>query len=128
MTATNVPTRAYRASQYSAGGVAFRIGRHCPDLDRLLAALGTRTAVLLTSCNPRSVLRPPSANARRMAALRRLVRRWRSVPGESGARRWREAQILLAGPLAFGLRLAHRFGQNAILLLNRGARPRLVLL
>jgi hypothetical protein len=94
-------------------------------LDRLLARLGTRDAVLLTACNPRGRRRAPGWNARAMRRLRAAVRRRRAMSGESGAGGWREAQILVACPHAWGLRLGRQFRQIAVVTLRVRQPPRL---
>ncbi len=117
---------AYRRAPYRAGGVAFRIGRRNPALDGVLRAMGVREAALLTAANPGGRRRTAAWNDRAMRRLQTRLRRVAWLAGESGAGRWRETQILAAGPLPFLLALARRFGQNAAVRLRLAAPPSLV--
>jgi hypothetical protein len=118
--------RAYRTSSYRVGDVAFRLGRRTPALDATLHRLHASEAVLLTACNPHSRRMPSAWNARMMRALAAITRRRRVTAGESGAGRWREAQLLVAGPAAWATSLARRFRQNAVVVLRRRQPPRLL--
>ena len=118
--------RIYAASPYEVAGEVLRVGRRAPAIDRLMLGARAQDAVLMTACNPLGRRQPQGWNNRMMARLREAVRRRITFPGKSGAGLWREAQILvLCGP-AWGVRLARRFRQNAVLHLHRGQPPRLM--
>jgi hypothetical protein len=102
------------------------VGRRAPAIDRLLVRAGARDAVLMSACNPLGRRQPPGWNSRMMARLRDAVRRRITFPGHSGAGLWREVQILVLCAPAWGVHLARRFRQNAILHLRRGQPPRLI--
>ncbi len=108
-----------------AEGTCFVVGKRSLALDALLARLGAREAVLVTACNPRSRRKPAGWNARMMHRLREWVRHRTVVPGESGTGLWREPQCLVTCAPAWGIRVARRFGQHALLVLRRRHPPRL---
>jgi len=91
-----------------------------------LLRAGAQDAVLMTACNPLGRRKQAGWNARMMARLRQAVRRRITFPGESGAGLWREAQILVLCAPPWGVRLARRFRQNAVLHLHRGQPIRLI--
>lgn len=112
--------------------IAIRVGTLCPHVDRLLATRGVHCAAFVTAWNPRS--RPWSrvanrqANQRLRAAIDR--RRHRYLPGEGRpiAGDWgSEASLLVFGlTLRAATSLGRRFGQNAIVYVERGRPTRLV--
>jgi hypothetical protein len=116
---------AYAATEYRVAGSSLRIGRRSPTLDGLLAGMGTREAVLITACNPRSHRSSANRNARMMGRLHATLRRRTVFPAESGTGRWIEAQFLAAAPEAWASVIARRFGQNAMVVLRPRQKPRL---
>ena len=120
--------QAYRATQYQAAGIQFRIARRSQALDALLRAMGTRKAVLITAHNPRSRRRPATINARHMQRLHAALGQIPTRPASSGAGPWHETQFFAACPAAKAATLARRFRQNAIVVLRPGLAPRLLLL
>jgi putative PIN family toxin of toxin-antitoxin system len=112
-------------------GTVLRIGVHGPELDRLLEAHGASTAAFVTAANPRGEARDPAANEAAMAALRASLA-LPSLPGEGRDPdgRWSaEPSLLVLGvsrPDAEAL--GRRLEQNAIVFVERGGAPELVLL
>ncbi|MCC6912163.1 MAG: DUF3293 domain-containing protein [Rhodospirillaceae bacterium] len=126
---------AYRAAIYEidANGepLAFHVDRPSARVDALLAAHGAAEAVLITAYNPRSKIQSEEKNALAHGALIEAVRavgkdyvltRARD-PGDNGPTE--------AGLFVFdlsrdgGLALARRFGQYAIVYVEKGAPPAL---
>ena len=125
---------AYRASEYvvfAKPELVLRIGEPSAALDRLLEAAGARSAAFLTAANPHS---QPRSAAENLAALERLERDASAWPvhrgeGRSPDRTWREPSLLVAGIAREAARtLGRRYGQNAIVFIDKGAAPELVLL
>ncbi|CAM5212411.1 hypothetical protein CDEN61S_03281 [Castellaniella denitrificans] len=122
--------RAYRAAHYRIDTdppLVLRIGQTHPALRTLFP----RGGVFLTACNPRSRRLRPAANARRMRALRRAVERsglaWLPGRGLDPAGLWPDEPSLWIPALSpdEGLRLARRFGQNALVWCGPDAVARL---
>ncbi|WP_368640625.1 DUF3293 domain-containing protein [Castellaniella ginsengisoli] len=122
---------AYRAAHYrieTAPPLILRIGQAHPAL----AARFPHGGVFLTACNPRSRRLRPAANARRMRALCRAVERaghaWLPGRGLDPHGSWPdEPSLWMPGlPLESGLRLARRFGQNALVWCGPDTVARLV--
>ena len=111
---------AYRKTSYEAAGIAIRIGRRSPAMDRLLASLGVRQAVLITAYNPFSRLMPPGWNRRMQARLAQALRRRRVLPANGSWRRWSEAHLIVFGDVRLVCRLTGPFRQNAIVIVRRG--------
>jgi putative PIN family toxin of toxin-antitoxin system len=112
-------------------GTVLRIGVHDRDLDRLLESHGASTAAFVTAANPRGEARDPAANEAAMAALRAsLALPWLPGEGRDLDGRWSaEPSLLVLGvsrPDAEAL--GRRLEQNAIVFVERGGAPELVLL
>jgi hypothetical protein len=116
--------RAYRETHYLACGEIVRIGRR----ESVLRALECRSGGFVTAWNPASRRLPEGVNRRRQQSLAVCLRRFRCVPGESGLRRWREAQMLVAADPRVLAVVGRRFGQNAIVALRANQPARLILL
>ncbi|MGE3476278.1 MAG: DUF3293 domain-containing protein [Rhodospirillaceae bacterium] len=127
---------AYRAAIYEVDAdgeaLAFHVDQPSAALDALLAAHGAAEAVLITAYNPRSKIQSEEQNAVAHGALIEAVRgagkrgvlaRARDPDGNGPAE---------AGLFVFdlsrddGLALARRFGQYAIVVVERGGAPALV--
>jgi len=117
---------AFARAPYRVAGLTLRIGRRDRALDRLLAGLGVREAMLITAANPHGRRVPAAWNARRQAALWAALGAQAIMPAESGAGRWREPQILAAGPAGRLIRTGRRFRQAALVRLRPGQAPALV--
>ncbi len=122
--------QAYRTAHYRIDTdppLVLRIGEAHPALPALFPQGG----VFLTACNPRSRRLRPAANARRLRALRRAVERlgraWLPGRGLDPQGLWPdEPGLWIPGlPLDEGLRLARRFGQNALVRCGPDAVARL---
>ncbi|GBQ64081.1 hypothetical protein AA103196_0777 [Ameyamaea chiangmaiensis NBRC 103196] len=114
--------RAYRRSLYTSPGFSVRIGR--PASGRWPLPGGR--LVFLGACNPGGRAAPEGRNARMMQRLDERLRGLSTVPGEGRLGRWAEPMILVACPPRRVRRLARLFGQNALVDVRRGRRPRLV--
>jgi hypothetical protein len=118
--------RAWRRTEYSAAGAMARIGRRSPAMDKVLATMRVREAVLISADNPFGRRHPDGTNARRREALKLATRRLRAAEGEGRLGRWKEHHLLLGVSKRVGLMLARRFRQGGIVSLRRGARAELV--
>jgi hypothetical protein len=118
--------RAYRLTEYRAGGVAIRIGRRVPDA--LFAGMRAQSATMVTAWNPRSRRMPKGWNIRMQRRLRERLRRFVVRDGEGSLDRWREEMLLVAGDPRPVLRLAARFRQHSVVSLRAGQEARLRLI
>ena len=123
---------SYERALYALdSGTVLRIGVHSPDLDRLLATHGATTAAFVTAANPRGVARDCTANEAAMAALRAsLALPWLPGEGRDPEGRWSaEPSLLVLGiARADAQALGRRLEQNAIVFIERGHAPELLLL
>jgi putative PIN family toxin of toxin-antitoxin system len=104
-----------------------------PDaaLERLLEEHGAASAAFVTAANPRGEQRAAAANDAAMAALRTsLAWPWLPAEGRDPAGRWRaEPSVLLLGiSRREAEALGRRLEQNAIVFVEKGSAPELVLL
>lgn len=115
--------RAYRNALYRLDTVPpqlVRIGQAQPELARLHQRYQCRDSLIISACNPRSRRLRPASNTRRTRALERLLGvlgyHWLPTVGLDPLGCWPdEPGFWIPGmPLARGLGLARRFGQNAI--------------
>jgi hypothetical protein len=116
--------RAYRQSCYTADGMVAKVGRlpeglH-PDLNRNL--------VLLGACNPGGRKRPDGWNTRMMDRLRAVLRRFHFVEARGSLHLWSEEMLLVQMNACQAMVIARRFRQNAIIVISRRRRTRLLLL
>jgi uncharacterized protein len=123
--------QAYEAALYAVqGGPVLRIGERSAALEALLDAQGAATAAFVTAANPRGEPRSQATNEEAMRVLRASLA-WPYLPGEGRdpEGRWRaEPSVLLLGisrPDAEAL--GRRLEQNAIVFVEKGAAPELVL-
>jgi hypothetical protein len=128
---------AYEKAQYVVLGepeLVIRIGEPNPDLDELLEAEGAATAAYITAANPRSEARTAWENEIANAALVQSQTEAGYPCYEGEGRdpqgRWKaERSVLVIGisrPDAEGV--GRVFGQNAIVFVEKGRSPELVLL
>jgi putative PIN family toxin of toxin-antitoxin system len=132
MTLTPDLVQAYERALYAVeGGPVLRIGVWDPALERLLDAHGAGTAAFVTAANPRGRPASAGANETSIAKLRASVA-YPFLPGEGrdpGASWTPEPSLLVLGiPRAEAEALGRRFQQNAIVFVDRGSAPELVLL
>ena len=118
--------RAYRLTHYRAAGCEIRIGLR--PSNALFAKLQSPTGTLLTAWNPFSQRMPDRWNVRVQQRLQLQLRRFVVLEAEGSLRGWREAMLLVGGPVAPAIRLARLFRQSAVVMLRRGSRVRLLLL
>jgi uncharacterized protein len=133
MTLTPDLVHAYQHAAYALvdGGAVLRIGAHDPALDRLLDEHGVASAAFVTAANPRGVPTSHAANRAAMAELEAaLAYPFLASEGRDPGGRWiAEPSVLVLGiPRAEAEALGRRFAQNAIVYVERGAAPELVLL
>jgi hypothetical protein len=135
--ATPEQIAAYEKAQYVVFGepeLLIRIGVPNRDLDELLAAEDAVTAAFLTAANPRGEARTPWQNEIANAALVQSQTRAGFACFEGEGRdpqgRWTpERSVLVVGiSRADAEAVGRAFEQNAVLFVERGRAPELVLL
>jgi uncharacterized protein len=123
---------SYERALYALhSGLVLRIGVRDAGLDRLLEACGATTAAFVTAANPRGEARTRAENEAAMAALRAsLALAWLPGEGRDSEGRWgAEPSLLVLGMArADAVALGRRLEQNAIVFIERGRAPELVLL
>ena len=128
---------AYSAAHYVVFGnpeLVIRIGEPNPGLDALLEADGASTAAFVTAANPRGERRREDENAIAFDSLKAFLNearhRRRAGEGRDPQARWAaEPSFLVLGiPRAEAEALGRRFGQNAIVFIEKGGAPELVVL
>ena len=130
--------KAYRSALYRVKarprGFTLQVGRVSKPLAKLLKEEGLSTAAFLTASNPRGFRRSRGLNQKAhqklLAVLRRRGFSFLPAMGKDPKRKWPgEVSLLILGlGLAEAKALGRRFGQNALVLSGKNARPRLVLL
>jgi putative PIN family toxin of toxin-antitoxin system len=123
---------AYENALYAVeGGPVLRIGETSAELDLLLESRGVESAAFVTAANPRGEPRSHAANVAAMAALREALQ-WPQLPGEGRdpQGRWlaEPSALVLGIARADAEALGRRLQQNAIVFLEKGGAPELVLL
>ena len=122
---------SYREALYAVEGLVLRIGQPSAALDALLEAESARSAAFLTAANPRGELRSHAANEAAMQALRSsLALPFRAGEGRDPKGRWPAEPSLLVIGISRGEAeaLGRKFEQNAIVFVEKGRAPELVLL
>ena len=128
---------AYEKALYVVFGrpeLVIRIGEPNPDLDELLEAEGAATAAYITAANPRgeatSAWKNEIANAALVETQTQAGYRCFEGEGRDPQGRWRpERSALVVGiSRADAESVGRGFGQNAIVFVERGRAPELVLL
>jgi hypothetical protein len=112
----------YRKTNYEAGGIKFTVGRRWPILDELLRKNQARIASFITAYNPRSKRKSPRWNERAQQRLRDDLRGKSSISGVGALGRWSEAHELVFGSVAPVEKLARKYRQNVIVIMQVG-RP-----
>lgn len=120
--------RAYRATDYEAGGAVARLGRRSAAVDAVLARLGRAQGAFVTAWNPFSRAMPWGWNDRMGRRLHEATRRLPRAEGWGRAPGWGEQHLLLATDPRRAAVIARRFRQNAIVVVRRGQKARLKLL
>lgn len=128
---------AYEAAEYCVdAGVSFvlRIGRPSAALARVLRRHGTAACAFITACNPEGQLLSAAENAARTLELEADLRRFSPLllpaSGVDPAGHWPEEPgflVLGCAPAVIEV-LGRRYRQNAVVLCQEDAVPRLLLL
>lgn len=128
---------AYHAAVYEVDAdgrpLAFHVGRPDAALDALLVEHGAMSGVFITAYNPRSKVQPEEKNAVAHGALVAAVRDARKAYIPARGRDAGDGGPTEAGLFVFDLAradavaLARRFDQYAIVFVERGKPPALVL-
>jgi len=127
---------AYRDSDYvvfTEPELVLRIGEPSERLDRLLEVHGAESAVFVTAANPHGKPRSAAENAEAMGALDGMLAAagYPRYPGEgrNEERTWREPSVLALGIYRDNAEaLGRLFGQNAVVFIEKGHAPELLLL
>jgi hypothetical protein len=128
---------AYRAARYvvfADSGPVMRIDELCPKMDELLEADDAECAAFITSFNPHGMPAHEESNQRAFGELCDAVDRTgcKTYLGESNDPKgeWKpEPSLLVVGiARAAAEALGERFHQNAIVWVEKGRAPELVLL
>jgi hypothetical protein len=128
---------AYRKADYVVFGeppLVLRIGEPNRRLDGMLDAAQRGTAAFLTACNPRGERCGDAENQAAQVRLERTLeeRPYGCYPGEGRdpAGRWAsEPSLLVVGiPRSEAEALGRAFEQNALVFIERGKAPQLVVL
>jgi len=113
--------------------LVLRIGEPSERLDRLLEVHEAACAAFVTAANPHSKKKSAAKNAEAMAALDGMLAAagYPRYPGEgrNAEGTWREPSVLAIGIYrANAEALGKLFGQNAIVFIEKGKAPELLLL
>jgi hypothetical protein len=126
----------YRDSDYVVflePHLVLRVGEPSERLDRLLEVHGATSAVFVTAANPRSQKKSAAENAEAMGALDGMLAAagYPRYPGEgrNEEHTWREPSVLAIGIYReHAQALGRLFGQNAVVFIEKGQAPELLLL
>ncbi len=126
---------AYEKALYVVFGtpeLVLRIGEPNPDLDELLDAEGAATAAYITAANPHGEAMSAWKNEIANAALVQSLSAYRCFEGEGRdlQKRWTpERSVLVIGiPRPDAEAVGRAFGQNAIVFVEKGRAPELVMI
>jgi hypothetical protein len=113
--------------------LVLKIGEPSRRLDALLEHEGATTAAFVTAANPRSEKRSAAENAAALALLDQVIAAagypWRAGEGREPDGDWREPSRLVMGIYRKNAEaLGRLFGQNAIVFVEKGAAPELLVL
>jgi len=113
--------------------LVLKIGEPSRRLDALLEEEGAASAAFVTAANPRSKLRSAAENAAALSTLDQLVAAagypWRPGEGREPGGGWVEPSRLVIGIYRDNAQALERlFGQNAIVFVEKGRAPELVVL
>jgi hypothetical protein len=129
-------TEAYENADYvvfAEPEFVLKIGEPSARLDALLDEEGATSAAFVTAANPGSRKKSAAQNAGALAALDQLVAAagypWRAGEGREPDGSWVEPSRLVIGIYRDNaVALGRLFGQNAIVFVEKGAAPELVVL
>lgn len=110
-----------------------KIGERSARLDALLQSEHSSSAAFVTAANPRSEKKSAAENAAALALLDQIVAAagypWRAGEGREPDGRWVEPSRLVMGIYRENAEaLGRLFGQNAIVFVEKGRAPELLLL
>ena len=110
-----------------------KIGERSARLDALLQSEHSSTAAFVTAANPRSEKKSAAANAEALRLLDQLIAAagypWRAGEGREPDGGWVEPSRLVMGIYRGNAEaLGRLFGQNAIVFVEKGRAPELLLL
>ena len=113
--------------------LVLKIGEPSARLDALLQSEHSSTAAFVTAANPRSEKKSAAENAAALAVLDQLIAAagypWRAGEGREPDGSWREPSRLVIGIYRENAEaLGRLFGQNAIVFMEKGAAPELLVL
>ena len=128
--------KAYESADYfifADPEFVLKIGEPSARLDALLEQEGATTAAFVTAANPRSKKKSAAQNASALSALDQLITAsgypWRAAEGREPDGSWAEPSRLVIGIYRENAEaLGRLFGQNAIVFVEKGAAPELVVL
>ena len=127
---------AYEAADYvvfEEPELVLKIGEPSRRLDALLEQEGASTAAFVTAANPRSEKKSAKENAAALEVLDQVIRiagyPWRAAEGREPDGSWREPSRLVIGIYRENAEaLGRLFGQNAIMFVEKGKTPQLLVL
>ena len=127
---------AYESADYvifAEPELVLKIGEPSARLDALLEHEGAATAAFVTAANPRSEKKSAAENASALSALDQLIAAagypWRAGEGREPDGTWAEPSRLVIGIYRGNAEaLGRLFGQNAIVFVDKGKAPELLLL
>ena len=130
--------RAYEKAEYAIHGepeIVLRVGERSAGLDALLAEANAASAAFISSANPYGELTNELENqAARRAFETVITASWGWFPGEGrdpdpgGEWPAEPSALILDIPLDEAMRIGRAFGQNAIVFVEKGRAPELVVL
>jgi uncharacterized protein DUF3293 len=127
---------AYESADYvvfAEPELVLKIGEPSARLDALLETEQSSTAAFVTAANPRSEKKSAAENAAALAVLDQLIAAagypWRAGEGREPDGSWREPSRLVIGIYRENAEaLGRLFGQNAVVFVEKGAAPELLVL
>ena len=127
---------AYESADYvvfAEPELVLKIGEPSARLDALLETEQSSTAAFVTAANPRSEKKSAAQNAAALAVLDQVIAAagypWRAGEGREPDGSWREPSRLVIGIYRENAEaLGRLFGQNAIVFVEKGAAPELLVL
>ena len=127
---------AYESADYvvfAEPELVLKIGEPSARLDALLQSEQSSTAAFVTAANPRSEKKSAAENAAALAVLDQVIAAagypWRAGEGREPDGSWREPSRLVIGIYRENAEaLGRLFGQNAVVFVEKGAAPELLVL
>lgn len=126
----------YKKAQYTVftpSPIAFRVNQICPEIDQVMMKAKVTEAAFLTAWNPRSELMEKQVNDLAQNQLQNEFIEG-SLPylfgyGQDPQGTWKEESFLVLGiEREWACAMGKKYGQNAIVWLEIGQEPQLILL